>query len=708
MSNSLEKNPLVKAAKDRHSTIPFDQVKPEHYLPALNWAIEKARLRYEEIKGIPAPTFENVIEAMEDADAELDLVTSVFFNLSSVMSNDEMKKIEGEFSEKLTQYSNDISLDENLFAQIKKVFDQKDNLNLDEQQAKLLRDSYKGFVRSGALLDEKQKKRLREINESLSKLSVEFRQNIMKADEEYEYWVDDVSKLKGMPQDNINIAKEAAKEAGQPDKYLLNMDISQVIAVLDYADNRDLREDIWRAFRNRGLHDQYDNRPVILQTMKLRHERAEMLGYEHHAEFVLEERMAKNVATVNKMLTEMKDASFEMAKQDHSELEEFAKKQGFTETMKPWDVGYFVEKLQKDKYGFDEQAFKPYFEFDKVLQGAFDVAEKLYDLDFQLNEDYPTYHDDVNAYDVYDKKSGEKIAVLVADYFARKGKRSGAWMMEYRTQANDDSGRILPVVGMHGNFQKPTKDTPSLLTFNDVETLFHEFGHSLHGMLSDVKYKSQAGTSVKWDFVELPSQVLENWVSEKEVLDLFAAHYQEKDANGDPKKIPAELIAQKEKAKNFRSGSATLRQTRLGALDMAWHTTHPSNITDVRLFEKMITESFDVMPSEGALTSPAFSHIFAGGYSAGYYSYKWAEILDADAFEAFKEKGLFDKETADKFKEILKSGSSIDPEVLYRTFRGRDADPKALLKRGGLLKKDAANSNKPAAGKKKKFKGPKR
>ncbi len=708
MPNEPKNNPLVKAAKDRHSTIPFDKIKPEHYIPALDWAIEVARERYEGIKGTATPTFENVIEAMEDADVELGLVSSVFFNMSGVMSNDEMKKIEAVFSQKLTQYGSDISLDENLFRQVKHVHDQKDALKLDDQQAKLLRDSYKGFVRSGALLKGADKKRLREINEKLSKQSVTFRQNVMLADEEFEYWVDDVKTLKGMPQDNIDIAKEAAKEAGQADKYLLTMDISQVLAVLDYADNRKLREDMWRAFRNRGLHDKYDNRPVILKTMKLRHEKAELLGYKHHAEFVLEERMAKNVETVNKMLTEMKDASLDMAKKDHKEVQAFAKKHGFKGDLKPWDVGYFVEKLQKEKYGFDEQAFKPYFEFEKVLQGAFDVAEKLYDLDFKLNEDYPTYHDDVNAYDVYDKNTGEKIAVLVADYFSRKGKRSGAWMMEYRTQANDDNGRILPIVGMHGNFQKPTKDTPSLLNFRDVETLFHEFGHSLHGMLSDVKYKSQAGTSVKWDFVELPSQVLENWVGEKEVLDMFAAHYKEKDANGKPKKIPAELIAQKEKAKNFRSGSFTLRQTRLGTLDMAWHTTNPSNITDVKLFEEMVTSSFDVMPSEGALTSPSFSHIFAGGYSAGYYSYKWAEILDADAFEAFKEKGLFDKQTAKKFKEILKSGSSIEPEVLYRTFRGRDADPKALLKRSGLLGKDAANTNKPASGKKKHQKGPKR
>ena len=691
-----ENNPLVDASLKENGKIPLDQVKPEHFMPALEWAMDKAKKRYADIKATGTPTFENVIEAMEDADRELSLISSVFFNLSSVKSDSDMQQVEQKFSAALSAYSTEIALDQDLFNQIKAVHDQKDAMTLDSDQSKLLEDAYKGFVRSGALLGDNDKERLADINQALSAASVKFRQNVLKDTEAFKLWVEDEADLKGVPEDNVKIAKEAAEEEGEPSKYLLTLDIPQVIAVLSYADNRDLREKMWRAYQGRARSEAHDNQPVILETMKLRHEKAALLGYSHHAEFVLEDRMAKQVSNVTDMLDELREAAFDGAKKDHDDLASFAKSEGLKGDLKPWDISYYAEKLMKKDYGFDEQEFKPYFEFEKTLKGAFDVAEKLYDVELVLNKDYPTYHDDVKAYDAFDKKTGKKLAVLVTDFFVRKGKRGGAWMNVYRDQGQNANGeRIVPVVGMHGNFQKPSKDTPSLLSFNDVETLFHEFGHALHGMLSDVRYKSQAGPNVKWDFVELPSQVLENWVSEKEVLDMFAQHYKETDEKGGPKKIPAELLKKREAAKNFRSASQTLRQVKLGMLDMAWHTSHPSNVTDVGLFEREALKGLSFMPDEGALTSPSFSHIFAGGYSAGYYSYKWAEVLDADAFEAFKEKGLFDKETADKFKEILKSGGSVDPEILYRTFRGRDADKNALLKRSGLMK-SANNDNKAA------------
>ena len=614
--NAPKNNPLVKATEDKNSILPLDQVKPAHFMPALEWAIAKAKKRYEVIKATATPTFENVIEAMEVADHELDLVTSVFSNLSSVISDDEMREVEQKFSAALSAYSTEISLDARLFEQVKHVHDQKDVLELDDDQMKLLEDAYKGFVRSGALLGEQGKKRLAEINQKHSELRVKFSQNVLKDSEAFELWVDDATRLKGVPQDNINLAKEAAEAAGKPDKFLFTLDIPQVIAVLSYAEDRKLREDIWRGYNSRGRSAKHNNEPIILEMMRLRHEKAELLGYAHHAEFTLEDRMAKKPENVTRMLEELRDASLPGAKQDHDDLVAYAKAKGLKGDLKPWDASFYVEMMQKEQYGFDEQAFKPYFQFEKVLQGAFDVAEKLYDVKLTENAKYPTYDKDVKAYDVVDNKTGEKISTLITDFFVRKGKRGGAWMNVYRSQARDEKGeRVLPVISMHGNFQKPSKDTPSLLTFSDVETLFHEFGHALHGILSDVRYKSQASPNVKWDFVELPSQVLENWVSEKEVLDMFAKHYK------DGKKIPADLLKKRETAKNFRSATGTLRQVKLGMLDMSWHSSQPSNITDVGTFEREAVKGLSFMPDEGALTSPAFSHIFAGGYSAGYYSY---------------------------------------------------------------------------------------
>lgn len=695
MSKAPKNNPLVTASQDRHSTIPLDKVRPEHFMPALDWAMDVARARYEEIKAEKNPNFETIIEKMEVATRELDLVASVFSNVSSLLSNDEIKKLEAPFYQKLTEFGNDISLDKQVFAQVKAVYDARDSYNLSPEQTKLLEDEYKGFARSGALLDEDGKTRLRAISARLSELSIQFRQNVQEDEESFECWVEDKADLKGLPDTNISGAKEAAEEAGQPDKYLFKLDAPQVMAVLSYAENRELREKIWRAFTNRGSNDGHDNKPVIMEAIKLRHEKAELLGYQHHADYILENRMAGEVKAVTKMLDQMHEVSFESAKTEHQDLIDFAKKEGFTAEMKPWDMSFYTEKLQKAKYGFDDQDVKPYLEFEKCKQGVFEIAERMYDITFKKSDTLPTYHKDTDVYEVFDNKTGEKLAILYNDFFPRKGKRSGAWMNAYRSQGEDENGkRIVPVVAIHGNFPKATKDTPALLSFDDVKTLAHEFGHGLHGMLSKVKYASQAGPNVEWDAVELPSQVMENWIDEKEVLDMFAEHYQKPG-----QKIPDELMENMQKAQKFRAASFTLRQTRLAALDMAWHTTHPSSINGVEEFEREVTRVFDVYDNQGALTSPAFSHIFAGGYSAGYYSYEWARVLDADAFEAFKEEGLFNKQTANRFRKLLEAGGSKKAADLYRDFRGRDADPKAALKRLGLEakppKKPPVNKPKP-------------
>ncbi|TNE31273.1 MAG: M3 family peptidase, partial [Alphaproteobacteria bacterium] len=441
----------------------------------------------------------------------------------------------------------------------------------------------------------------------------------------------------------------------------------------------------------------FDNKPLVKEIVELRHKRAQLLGYDTHADYVLEERMAKTKDAVFYMLNNYKDTLKDVAKQEHEELKAFAKSKGGPDDLKPWDIGFYSEKMVQEKFDFDSEELRPYFQFEKVRQGAFDVASKMYDISFEKNDDYPVYHEDVEAFDVIDNKTGELIGTFYTDYFPRDTKRGGAWENTYRSQErNADGSRKPPIVGNHGNFTKPSKDKPSLLSLDEVLTLFHEFGHGLHDLMSNVQYKSQAGTNVKWDFVELPSQLMENWAKDEEVLAMFAKHYQ---AGG---KVPhedadlsKELIKKMHDADNFRAASGFMRQLQLATLDMMWHTTDPSKIDDVEAFEREVCKDFYILPPEGSLTSTSFTHIFDGGYSAGYYSYKWAEILDADAFEAFKEKGLFDDETGQKFRKLISSGGSKDPEELYEEFRGRAADPNALLRRDGLLPENDNQNKKP-------------
>lgn len=674
-----QNNPLLEKSPYRNDVPPFDLVKTEHFLPALDYAIAKANEEIEKIKNIPEPDFANIIESYEDSGKELDRVTSVFFHFDGVKNTDDLQEIALEFKTKLTNHASDVALDEKLFSQIKAVYDIQERFELSDEQRLLLEDMYKSFVRNGALLDDKKKEQLRKIDERLTELNNNFSENILGETNDFKLLVDNEEDLKGLPEGAKEAALEAAKEKGEKDKWLFTLHAPSMIPVFTYAENRNIREKIWRAYATRCKAGKYDNRQNILDMVRCRDERAKLLGYETHADYVLEERMAKSKSTVIDMLSNYNHSVKEKALQEFAELKNFVSSVGGPADIKPWDIGFYAEKMKEHIYGFDGEELRPYFQFEKVRQGAFDVASKLYDIRFEKVSDYPLYHEEVEAFDVLDNKTNELVGIFYTDYFPRKTKRNGAWMNDYVAQGrNADGTRKPPVIGNHGNFTKPTKDAPSLLTLEEVLTLFHEFGHGLHGLLSDTKYHSQAGTSVKWDFVELPSQIMENWVKEKDVLNMFAAHYETGEL------MPEELINKTKAAENFRSASGFFRQVQLATLDMMWHVADPDDISDVETFEYTVCKDFYILPPEGGLISTSFSHIFDGGYSAGYYSYKWAEILDADAFEAFKENGLFDAETAKKFRELLSKGGSKDPEKLYLLFRGKRPDPDALLRRKGL------------------------
>ncbi|MDX1949354.1 MAG: M3 family metallopeptidase [Rickettsiales bacterium] len=677
----MKNNPLMQIPFENNGVPPFDKIKAEHFLPALNEAMKIGKAEIEEIKKIPNPNFENVIEAMEKSGELLNYVSSVFYHYDSAVNNDEIQKIALEFKTNLTKHYSDISLDSLLFKQIKAVYDKKNEYNLREEEEILLDDSYKSFVRNGALLNDNDKEILRKIDENLAELTNKFGENLLAETNKFKLFINDESELTGLPEGAKTQAKEAADEEENAEgKYLFTLHAPSVVPVLTYAENRSLREKIWRAFSTRCKSGEFDNKPVLLEIVRLRDKRAKLLGYKNHAEYVLEERMAKNSANVISMIENYKNIVRKPAEKELAELKEFAKLKYNADEIKPWDIGFYAEKLKAEKYGFNGEMLRPYFQFEKVRNGAFEVASKLYNLEISQAKNYPIYNDDVEVFEVKDAETKDLIGIIYTDYFPRKTKRGGAWMDNYITQGRLENGkRKPPVIGNHGNFTKPTKDKPSLLTMEEVLTLFHEFGHGLHGLLSNTKYKSQAGTSVKWDFVELPSQIMENWVKEKEVLDLFARHYESGEL------IPVDLVQKMKDADNFRAASAFLRQMQLSQLDMAWHMVSPENISDVEKFEYETCKDFYLLNPEGSLNSTNFSHIFDGGYSAGYYSYKWAEILDADAFEAFKENGLFNKEIAKKFRQLLASGGSKDPEKLYILFRGKKPDPNALLRREGLV-----------------------
>lgn len=677
-------NVLLKKFTTPFETVPFNEIKPEDFLPAVKEAITTAKARIAAIKNNTAPeTFENVMEALEAASPEVDLISGIFFNLHSAETNDKLQEIAKEFSPLLTDFGNDISLDADLFKKIKKVWDHKDSFNLTAEQKMLLEKSYKSFVRNGALLNDAQKEKMREISSKLSTLGLQFGDHILKETNEYVMLIENIEDLKGLPADVQEAAAMTAKEKGHEGKWAFTLQYPSVIPFLTHASNRELRKKLWLANSTKGFKDgETDNKEIIKEIASLRHQKANLLGYETHAHFVLEERMASNPKTVFEFIENIVNHATPAAIKETEELRAYAKKLDGIEDLQKWDTAYYAEKLKNEKFQVNDEMLRPYFKLENVIDGVFQVAKNLYGLSFQQRFDIPVYHEDVKTYDVLDE-NGKHVSVFYADFHPRAGKRGGAWMTSFRGQKVDQGVQVRPHVAIVCNFTKPTATKPSLLGFDEVTTLFHEFGHALHGMLADTKYESLSGTNVFWDFVELPSQILENWAYEKECLDLFAEHFETKE------KIPAELIKKIKDSSSFLEGRATLRQLSFATVDMAWHSANPASITDIESFESNSMGKMDFLPPvKGTSISTAFSHIFAGGYSAGYYSYKWAEVLDADAFEFFKEKGIFNREVAKKFRDnVLSKGGSQHPMDLYVAFRGQKPNPDALLRRAGLLHK---------------------
>jgi Zn-dependent oligopeptidase len=674
-------NILTQKFTTKHDTAPFSLIKNEDFMPAFKEGIEKARKEVDAIVANPEePTFKNTTAAMSYSGATLDRISSIFFNLHSAETNDDIQKIAMEVSPLLSEFGNDIRLNAALFERVKAVYNKKETLGLTPEQATLLDKQYKGFARNGANLQDDRKTRLREIDKELSRLSLEFGENVLAETNAYQLHITNEADLSGLPEGAVEAAREAAVSHDK-EGWIFTLDHPSYLPFITYADNRELRKELAIAFGARAFqNNEFDNREIVLNIVRLRHERANLLGYASHADFVLEERMAESPEKVKSFLNDLLAKARPAAQKEFEQLTQFAKELDGLDHFEKWDGAYYSEKLKQKLFDLDDEKLKPYFKLENVLNGAFTIAGELYGLTFEEVQDIDKYHKDVTTYEVKDEK-GELTAIFYADFFPRKGKRNGAWMTSYKSQYVENGINERPHVSIVCNFTKPTETKPSLLTFNEVTTLFHEFGHALHGMLADTTYPSLSGTSVYWDFVELPSQVMENWCYEPEALALFAHHYQTGEV------IPMEYINKIKESASFQEGIATMRQLSFGLLDMGWHSEDPTAIIDVKAFETAQFAATQLYPDvkENAM-STAFSHIFQGGYASGYYSYKWAEVLDADAFEYFQEKGIFDRETATKFKEnVLSKGGTEHPMILYKRFRGQEPKPEALLKRAGLL-----------------------
>ncbi len=665
-----------------HDTAPFSQIKNEDYIPAFDIAIEKTKAEiYAIINNSDKPTFENTIAAMAYSGMELDRISNIFFNLHSAETNDELDKIAQEVAPKLSKLANDITLNPQLFERVKAVYDQKDQLSLNGEQHTLLQKSYRDFVRNGALLSEEKKEILRQIDAELSVLKLKFGENVLAETNAYQLHITDEQDLVGLPEGAIEAARGLA-EIQDKTGWIFTLDYPSYIPFITYADNRTLRREIAIAAGRKAFQDnEYNNTENILKIVRLRFQRAQLLGYDTHAHFVLEERMAKQPANVEAFLNDLLHKAKPAAEQELQELRTFANNMHGIAQLEKWDTAYYSEKLKQEKFNLDDELLKPYFQLEKVMDGVFTIAHKLYNLHFHEIQHIDKYHEEVRTFEVTDHNQ-HLVAIFYADFFPRKGKRNGAWMTSFKPQYFKDGQHERPHISIVCNFTRPTATKPSLLTFNEVTTLFHEFGHALHGMLADTTYPTLSGTSVFWDFVELPSQIMENWCYEKEALELFAKHYQTGET------IPMELIDKIKASASFMEGMATLRQLGFGLLDMGWHAQDPTPVDNLKAFESSCFASTQLLPdvTENAM-SPSFSHIFNGGYSSGYYSYKWAEVLDADAFAYFQEKGVFNETVADKFKEnILSKGGTEHPMTLYKRFRGKEPSVDALLKRAGLIK----------------------
>ena len=674
-------NPLLSENQTLHGTMPFHLIKTEHYEPAILKGME---IHNQEIEAIinqtDAPTFANTIVALEKSGALLNQVSTVFGNLLSAETNDEMQAIAERIMPQLSEHSNNITLNEKLFARIKAVYDTTDKEQLDKEEQMLLQNTYDGFIRSGANLTPEQKERFRQISAEMSVLTLRFSQNNLKETNAYELALQ-ADQLDGLPESALHAYAQTAQEKGK-EGHIVTLQAPSFVPFMKYSQHRELREQLFMAYNTQCTHDnEYNNMEIVKKLVNLRLERAQLLGFQTAADYVLTRRMAEKSENVYKLLNQLLEAYTPTAHKEVEEVQALAKElEGEDFQLMPWDWAYYSEKLKEKKFNLNEEALRPYFELNNVIGGVFGLATRLYGITFQENKEIPVYHPDVTAYEVFDK-DGSFLAVLYADFHPRAGKRSGAWMTSYKEQWKDENGNSRPHISVVMNFTKPSGDKPALLSFGEVNTFLHEFGHALHGMFANTTYQSLSGTNVYWDFVELPSQIMENFAIEKDFLNTFAKHYE----TGE--NIPEEMIQRLVDASNFNVAYACLRQLSFGLLDMAWYTRTEPFEGDVRSYEKQAWSQTQILPScKETCMTVQFSHIMAGGYSAGYYSYKWAEVLDADAFSLFQEKGIFNPEVANSFREhVLSKGGTEHPMTLYKRFRGQEPGIDALLKRNGIL-----------------------
>ncbi len=674
-------NPLLEPSKLKHFAVPFNEIKPEHFPEALDHAIKHGQKRLQEIKSHPA-SFDNTFRGLESSTEELEFVFTLFNNLLGAHSSEKLQALSMEMGPKVASFANDILLDSQIFAQVREVFEGRMKLSFTPEQLRLVEKTYRDFERSGAGLSEEQKTKLRAMDERLSQLTPKFRENVLKATNDFEMWITDEHELAGLTPTLKAMAKQAAEEKKRPSDWLITLHMPFYLPFLRFSQNRALREKLYRAYVSRSFGGPYDNQPTILEMVNLMKEKAQLLGAKSYADYALQLRMAETPEQVMSFLNKLLKSAKPTALKEVEEVQKMSDELGGPSSIQPWDFWFYAEKLKEKKYDFDEEALRPYFKLENVIQGVFEHARRLFGLKFSESKEYPVYHEDVKVYEVHKDNDGKEfVGLFYADFFPRESKSQGAWMTNFYEQGFFRGQIRRPHVSIVCNFTKPSAGNPSLLNFDEVLTLFHEFGHSLHSLLSQVEFRSLAGTNVYLDFVELPSQILENWAEEEESLKLFAHHYKTGEL------LPMELMNQLKKSQKFLVGYHIIRQLNFALLDMAWFMDPPKTGQSVAEFEERVTQATQLMAKvPGTNISASFSHIFGGGYASGYYSYKWAEALDADAFELFKEKGIFHPETAGKFEEfILSKGGSDHPMRLYEKFRGRSPDPEALLRRDGLL-----------------------
>lgn len=672
-------NLLLQKPTAAHGAYPLDQIKVDDFLPALKEAVASAKTNMETWKQSKQTDFKHVIVERGFISEQVDYIASIFHNLHSAECTEELEKISPEMMEILTRFGNDMALDPVIFEKVKASYEARQSQNLTGEELRILEQTYKGFVRSGALLNDKDKEEMREIDEKLAKVGLNYSQNVLKATNHFTLDITNESDLAGLPEAVVEGGAELAVKNGKQG-WSFGLQMPSYLPFMTYARNRDLRKKMFLLNASKTFGNEFDNQNAIKEILELRARRAKLLGFKTHADYVLEERMAMNATKVMDFLNQLLVKAKPFAQKDLDRLKKLANEMDGITDFASYDSAYYSELLKKKELEMDDEMLRPYFKLENVIDGVFKVGQKLYGLNFKEVNNIPKYHPEVRTYEVYDEDN-KFISLFYADFFPRATKRQGAWMSVFKDQGLNSNGEIQrPHIINVCNFTKPTKTKPSLLTLDEVLTLYHEFGHGLHGMLTKCKYKDLSGTNVFWDFVELPSQIMENWVLEKECLDLFAVHYE----TGE--KIPEALITKIKESGKFLEGLGTLRQLSFGFLDMAYHTANPADIKDIKSFEDAAIKDCSLLPSfAGTSISTSFSHIFAGGYSAGYYSYKWAEVLDADAFDYIKSKGVFNKEVAGKFKEhILERGGTEHPMELYKKFRGQEPDVNALLKRAGL------------------------